>query len=532
MKLNSRRITVSVAVSVLFIALVSAILMLPRTMDEFGMYQVLSCMQEAQQINTYFNSCGEYMTSVGSLEFERSFAYVGVVSSFLLLPFFTVAPYLLTSYVLGIIVLVLVVVLVQRAFKMPIQALPVGLFFFPTLYTILHDAGPIRVSLLALVITPFIALKFVSSNRFKFIWIIVLSTLWLLATDDKPFFLYLTPGIAVFALAVLRYRGNLELTARKMFSLLSFFGIALAISVSYLLILQADNQPYLLYLKSITPHISLESRFNGLVSGVLLTFDWPIYAHRTLGYLGEGASHWRSIQTSINAQFTDPDITVDISFLFAILLSLIVTCIVAFLYFTSIRAVTSAKKIDNEGSVSGVIPLLITASLTLAAGALATGGWANHHYVYFQIPLMTILMLYASLNKRYLVISTGLVLTATVFSIISISVSPTRDNANSEVETVFKVAETSVTGSEFINCGDYGCYYPFALISGNKVGLTYAPNADYWEQLQADTLERGTAFLHICYSCTSETVRQSFPLLNVQDVPTETEVWKLFRLRP
>jgi hypothetical protein len=60
---------------------------IPWNMDEFIMYHVLACWEPSQQLNVYRGSCIGHPTQLGPIDFQRSYAYIGITSSLLLAPF-------------------------------------------------------------------------------------------------------------------------------------------------------------------------------------------------------------------------------------------------------------------------------------------------------------------------------------------------------------------------------------------------------------------------------------------------------------
>ena len=56
-------------------------------MDEYTMYNALSCSRDNQVFNIYGNGFNLYPVVLGSLKYNLSFIYVGISSSLFLAPF-------------------------------------------------------------------------------------------------------------------------------------------------------------------------------------------------------------------------------------------------------------------------------------------------------------------------------------------------------------------------------------------------------------------------------------------------------------
>ena len=92
------------------LVIVLVMLTVPWHMDEFVQYHALACTQPSQQLNRYRDSCFWYPTQLGGWTFQRAYEYIGITSSVLLWPLFTVMNVMLAHYVEGVVGLLVVVV--------------------------------------------------------------------------------------------------------------------------------------------------------------------------------------------------------------------------------------------------------------------------------------------------------------------------------------------------------------------------------------------------------------------------------------
>src|SRR4029453_6454470 len=133
-------------------------------MDGFVQYHVLPCAQPSQRLNVYRDSCFAYPTQLGGWRFQRAFPYIGITSSLLFWPFFTVTHSMLAHYVAGVLGLILVAMGIASSLNLAGNALPTLLLFFPLTFAVLHDAGPVRVGLVVLAWTPVVIRRFATTD--------------------------------------------------------------------------------------------------------------------------------------------------------------------------------------------------------------------------------------------------------------------------------------------------------------------------------------------------------------------------------
>lgn len=117
---------------VLALAVKTAIaLALPWHMDEFVMYRAYVCWSPLQQLNTFGESCESYETSLGPIDFHRSYTYIGITSSLLIAPITAVLPFTWLPAVPGMGYMTLGAWGIQRAFRLSPKVIPALMLVFP-----------------------------------------------------------------------------------------------------------------------------------------------------------------------------------------------------------------------------------------------------------------------------------------------------------------------------------------------------------------------------------------------------------------
>lgn len=175
-------------------------------MDEYVQFNSLSYLKPIFKYNTYNDGYEQYVIYIlNHFKYRMSYAYIGNTSSLLYYPFYRLLPYGISNTVYSILFWLLFCWLFKKAGQYSWNSILILLCFFPLVMQVLHDGGPVKMALLAYPLTAIFLRKLVtsiSSNR-KVLFAVLLSLLWFIALEDKVFFVYLFPGVLLFAVALL-----------------------------------------------------------------------------------------------------------------------------------------------------------------------------------------------------------------------------------------------------------------------------------------------------------------------------------------
>jgi hypothetical protein len=508
--------------------IVLVILTVPWHMDEFLHYHVLACTQPSQQLNVYRESCFAYPTQLGGWTFRRAYPYIGITSSVLLWPFFTVMNAMLAHYAEGVVGLFIVAAGIASSLNLTKKALPTLLLFFPLTFAVLHDGGPVRVGLVALAWTPVILRRFATADQrpAKAAWAALLVAMWVLAMENKPFFAYLLPGIVLWSLAGMAAHGELPRTRTRWMAVLGLVAVAAGSAFALLVLTRVSGGPYLTYLidrarslprRGTPPEIFLNS--------ILFTLDWPYYAHRVSLYNAPGGvpypQPFHRLAGALPLDSTWQAVT-------ALILTLLVVAALAVAYLWSL--VRLGRNSTQAIRVSAT--LLLGAAIVLGAATMWARGFETHHFIYMQVPLLGILALAVSGQRRELLVLGSVFAAAALASLVAIWLVPRPPKASPEIPVVFQAALEISDRGTVINCSSWGCYYTYSLLNEDDVPVVFANTPEDAGRLAADMRSQGRRILHLCFDCNAESVRRLYPQAGVAQVSTGTSVWKLFRVNP
>jgi len=495
-------------------------------MDEFVMYKRLACLETSQQANIYRESCFAYPIQFLNFDFYRSYEYTGVTSSILAAPFFLLIKQIWINYLIGAFFLFVIGVGIIKSFEFPKKTMFYLFIFFPISFTVLHDGGPVRLSLVAMSWTPYLVRNFVEViGHKKYFWLSSAALLWIFSTEDKPYFLFLIPGIFLLTIWALISTREVEYVKTNLRKIILTFALLSLISFSVLFMLQVDNAPYLSYLINRSPSPNTELLKNSLASEnleiaiqnvlirkLIFSFVWAYFPHRVLNMTDFQFGSFLLPFPGLS------NLSLALASTFYILSTL---CVVV-IYFQIAKRIFRKK---NKTEIPKNLLYVLTIFTFWISSTLA-GGWTSHHYVFMQVAIL-VLILEALLNTKSSVMKVLLVI-GSLSSLISVSLIPANTIASPEIETVYEAAIANSDGSTIISCSSWGCYYQFALMNKNEIPIVFVTSSEDFEKMEIQNVQQGKNIFVMCSDCSINSVQSLLSNSTVSQVKTDTEIWKLF----
>ena len=179
---------------------------MPPNMDEFNHPYRLACSYPYAHLNTnppFLIGCNSYWIDYGLFAYQRGFMYIGLTSSILYFPLWWLwrSPY---SYLLmGALFLLAFSWLMVRALGLNRKYALVALSYFPIAYSFIHDTGPLRLSLLSYPLLVLMLFRLLDHRNMlhKVVYAVGCALLMVVCVEDKPFYVFLLPSVAIFAVA-------------------------------------------------------------------------------------------------------------------------------------------------------------------------------------------------------------------------------------------------------------------------------------------------------------------------------------------
>lgn len=515
-----------VSTALLLVALAGYLVVLvwafPIDMDELLPYHPIACSSASQALNIYTAPCGGYPTSLGPLEFQRAFEYIGATPALILAPVLATTHWAGWHLLAGVVVLVVTAVGIVASIRIPRRYALVVIAWVPIALATIHDTGPIRYAMLAIAWTPALVRYFCTASRgwarYGSLAIVLLG--WVVATESKPFFLYLVPGTIVWtgAAFVLTDAGFLR---RHLVRVALALGLASVSALLVTLVLTVEGQTYLAYLASFGSPNSL--LMSAGIGGVFL-FVWTMTAQRFILQIPNVDALFPDLlQGPANALPLSADRGAPLSVLLLVLSTLAVLVLVGWSWWRLFARGTSQ---DRKRAL-----WLTAAALTLFVGAVMSRGGSVHHFVFTQVPIV-VLVITALRERGWSPLRTSwLALGVSALAVASMLAIPLKPEVSRDIDVVMSEAIKQSAPGSVVNCQPWGCYYQFALADRDGVPIVWAERPDQQAELAA-SMPPGASIWHVCRECTVDNVATGFPTASIRDVIDTDSGWRLFEVTP
>jgi hypothetical protein len=195
--------------------------------DEFILFNDLAFQHPNFVLNNFTAGFDGYTKIFfNSFEVSLPFLYTGNIQSFLFRPFYWAFPIEIAKFAYSFCSLAIIFLLFRNAFKLSISKLYVLVLFIPIYVTVLHDCGPVNISISIFLLTKIGFTYFYEAHKKStFIFFTIgFFMLWAIGFYDKLFFIYLFPGLILFSLSSVPKNQLLSTkSVWLLFSCLAFF---------------------------------------------------------------------------------------------------------------------------------------------------------------------------------------------------------------------------------------------------------------------------------------------------------------------
>jgi hypothetical protein len=182
--------------------------------DEFILFNDLA-FQHPNFILNNFTAGFDGYTKIffNSFEVSLPFLYTGNVQSFLFKPFYWIFSIEIAKFAYSFCSLIIIFLLLNKAFRLSIPKLYILVLFIPLYVTVLHDCGPVNISIIVFLLSKIGFEYFYAAQKkmTQLYFALAFFLLWSIGFYDKLFFVYLFPGLLFFALSSIPKRQILSL---------------------------------------------------------------------------------------------------------------------------------------------------------------------------------------------------------------------------------------------------------------------------------------------------------------------------------
>ena len=362
---------------------------LPIHMDEFFHFFDLKYLDKNfSQINYHFGF-NAYLKKVPffDLYIKQPYIYVGTIQSFLFHAFYDAFNIINGKFIYSFVSLIVILFLLKKALKLEDKSLWILITFPPIIFAVMHDAGPVNISIMIFLLSKILIDKiFKSNNIFATILLfIILAGLFLIGLFDKIFIIYLLPSLVIFSLADIEFdkKNYTKLFAYATIIIL-FILYAYAFLNSGVYAIDYNNEVLVSSKLNVTgdtfPHSikKLLRDRNIVLSSILRNFDYSFYVERNYDL----SEYYKKFPLGIATYFLLAGI--------------------AYKLFTKRNFLKNAmpRSIKNLGQLSKIklnFVFYFASFITLCGTFLVLGGTNySHHMVFLFIPLLGMLFSYGS----------------------------------------------------------------------------------------------------------------------------------------
>jgi len=513
----ANRFLILAGVAVFALAVLFALFFVPMNMDEAGIFHMLACLDHPMaEYNIFREACfvKNDLTLLGGIHLIRPQFYTGLFHSILYAPFFNLIHAPAGQYVFGLTFLLAFATLMSRLTTKPKLAFALILGFFPFVFQFIHDTGPVKYEILLFPLSALALKKMLQdSSPLRYGIALVLALLLAAGVEDKAFFLYLLPSLAIFALGV----ASAEHTPKSLTTALLktrgpltvLVGVFAVLALLLLFSVNKDGLFYIQWLMRLTGK-TLFADWLSPVPAFLLY--WPMYAHY----------HFDIEPWTLR----------------------IVAFELVTLAFGVGFCITAAKQNAAQKDTLQLKLLLASAAILLVIFAIMTNAWAGHHFVFLWVPLLYVFLLrLEKMQQAPRLLFGGAFLALNLLSVLALTqyTNPVKINAQKDMIFSFLNDKTRAESSIY-NFSTWGGYYIQALYGPRAQLATYTeplePNPSYalHPEQAAQLLEiaklTGRKIYTICYEpgpCSKEHLETAFSnKLTFHDALPGLRNWHVF----
>lgn len=486
---------------------IGCIIFLPWHMDQYVMFHRLACENPAQALNTFREYCPGPYTKLGDFILYRSYSYIGAASSIIQAPLQLIYDRLITVQLAGLIFLILSLLAIKKSFFLPIWSVAIMLLYFPLSYSLIQDGGPVRLTFLAIGITPYLLYKaYYQRVKIKsFLSIFLMYGLWFASVEDKPFFMYLLPGLFFFSLACFPLHSETsyfriwDIKKYAIFQALVFVIFGSSCVMIMALLQDGSGSSYLSFIRDNKPSISYQEHTSRLLTGLRFIFDWSFNANRII--------------------YTDQrnPLLVLIGFIFTSLLT-----IFPFIYITRM----------TQKSYSFMALMLYTSSMLFYLFAWLPGGNFHHHYFFSVLPLSILFCLF--LKKaipKHASIWINILAIASLSSLITVTMTPNWWYSSNQSRPIIDRVLEQANDKAIVNCATWGCYFSTSFSEHREVPIVWAEKQSHIDRLLEYAKSNNKNIFHICTSCDEGSVASNYKNTFIKSIDSEND-WRVFSIKP
>lgn len=489
--------------------------LVPPNMDEFLPYHRIACeFYEFNSQNIFREKCTDHQSKFFGIEYFRNYNYVGIFSSVIYTPFFYLSKTIYSHYLFSIFLFLIFSFIFIRVFKLKLKLLIIPLIYFPLQFQVIHDTGPIKISIISWILIIYAILKILEKNKKIFIFYLILILSLLFSMEDKIFIIFIFPQILFISILFSYFKNNKinyyyllnrykisEFIKKKLNSLaiiLLIFIILIILILHFYKVRFEENyiSYYQFLLNDKSQNLSLPKELLYIVAYSItpILFSSKIY------------------------QLSN----------FEILLSAFTFCFLFFFTFApkNLMTIKIRYKILFFSYLITVIVLLFLRKT-----------WSGHHFIFLHLPIIIGFCIYANENKINFLKTLIFLTTIMFFTLVQLLFAKVYNYSHQSRGDIFKkLREPYLANNSVINFSSWGGYYIQSLYGDKKQLVTYTDELkiDHTEKLKKIMIKNDRKYIiNVCFNenihnnCSYDFLKNKFVnFKNIKPLVNNSKIWK------
>lgn len=498
------------AITVLAILLLWNLFFVTTNMDELCMFHRLACLYPNAHLDTIgVENYTSHLTDYGLFNYHRSYGYIGITSSIMYYPLWSIWKSVNSYYFMGFIFFISFSITLVKSLHLEYKYAIIPMCYFPLAHLFIHDTGPVRLGLLTFPVASLLVNKLIDDDVLfhKYICGIITAIFIVFCVEDKPFYLYILPTLLFFIIGcrvyVAKDNSILNDVNKNKWPLL-FSLLTLLIGIYILLFVGKDGgQTYFSFLKNSFEEVTTVVRQIKFIGKFTLSF--PAFGHRAF-------------------QIPSYPLVTGLSSLPAIIIILLL--------------IYNVRKIGIYNRKAYFMFVLSYFSGIIVFISIRNT-WASHHFVFLHLPLISLLLITANSNQKLLKISLSFVCITAILSIVVLSVTPIGILCARERKYLFNyLSRPDIASKNIINFSTWGGYYHQSLYGNINQLVIWSPNAEEARKLSQLAKQINRNIINVCvdcdksYNCDKASLLKLFSTTDVNEVELGLKSWKLYEITP
>jgi hypothetical protein len=457
---------------------------IPTNQDDYISHLTFACGGNTNFIHTQYEGCSNFEINTWNIKRFWPYDIIGSTTGFLI-KFVPLKDLEMKHYVLNLIEIAIILLGLKLLNKeMNFEKVIIVLLFFPLMYLTINNTGPANVSIIAMIFSMVILCYGRIEVRHIILKNIAISFMWVIALEEKIYFIYAIPVIIIFSI----------IETKKIMNVLKSCAAPIILIISLFLSTTINGTPLVMYLanKNISNIWNL-FRVDLIQRNLLNAFSWPFLSLRNINNYFE--------QTILDLD-TSKISLLDISFPLMGILILIAYYQIFIKYL----------KIPELGLLMFTFILIII-----------SGGWAVHHIYLLNVLIIVYIIKYQKSTK----LNQLIFLSINFVTVILILLSPSKIYSSKNLGSVYNFIDNRSDKSVFV-IDAWGIYFKAKYLYPEHDFYQVVSFRDFSSIYQEYSGKKIETYF-VCTECTYSLENNKYGRLQIDPV-VNNQGWNIYKI--